>query len=239
MSSKYICAPDVNFDGTCYSLKSLQVIAKAYNRMHSETIRLNTSKNKLWLDIKSKILSCRNEDCWLKYIFVHKPTASELNNITFKPDNPIMELNTNSINSVMQQYERVYKDFLFLGAVPSNVHRTDIPKKFKQIGIVFNKDPHTKKGKHWVALFIDVKNKSIEYFDSLGQPPPTDINKFIDIVKSKFPELDYLVNNVVHQKGGIECGIYVLTFLTGRLEGKSFKSIVQYPIKIDRKKYFK
>ena len=116
-SSASQCAPDVKYEdnasegGTCYSIKSLKIIANSYNNYHDDKIKLNQTKNKLWKDIKSKITECDNELCWLKNI--HKLSNQDIENITF---NPLAELklSTTTINNKMKQYERIFKDFLFL-----------------------------------------------------------------------------------------------------------------------------
>ena len=40
--------------------------------------------------------------------------------------------------------------------------------------IVVNTDPHTERGEHWVAFYLDENAEHIEYFDSFGNPPHLD-----------------------------------------------------------------
>jgi Ulp1 family protease len=47
------------------------------------------------------------------------------------------------------------------------------------IGVIFNTDPHNKPGVHWVAVFIDNRNKIVDYFDSLGNTPNKNICSFL------------------------------------------------------------
>lgn len=231
------CAPDINFDGTCYSKKVLDHIAKSYNNMHDDKIKLSVNKKELWKQLDSKIKNCRYEDCWLKYLYIHQPKNKEIEDAIFKPEDPEDELITDLINRIMKQYERKYKNFGFMGTLPSDAHKSEvaalydmkIPKK-EVIGAVLNTKPHTHEGEHWVAILFH--DNVVEYFDSLGKEPSPQILKFI---KQQFPGKKVRINKKVYQKGGNECGVYVLEFITGRLDGKSFNR----KINIDRSKFMR
>ena len=72
------------------------------------------------------------------------------------------------INDVITQYHSIYKDFLFLGAVPvdfdelpilgiNNLNFDILKANGKtQIGLVINLDEHWKDGSHWVALYFNI-----------------------------------------------------------------------------------
>jgi hypothetical protein len=74
---------------------------------------------------------------------------------------------------LVQQHQKIHKDFLFLGAVPldfddlpvlgiSNLNFEDLEKQGKsKIGLVINLDEHWKDGSHWVGLFSDFKSNQI------------------------------------------------------------------------------
>ena len=124
--------------------------------------------------------------------------------LSFKPKqpkewqkNPNTWLTTDEINEVMKQYEKTYENFEFLGPSPIDYDthkaygecvweelcefnlRDNLKEGKTKVGIIFNTDPHNKSGTHWIALFIDIKNSFIAYFDSNGNKVPKEIIIFI------------------------------------------------------------
>ena len=45
--------------------------------------------------------------------------------------------------------------------------------------LVCNTDPHDQPGKHWIAMYVDGNSRG-EYFDSLGEPPPTLFKNYLN-----------------------------------------------------------
>jgi Ulp1 family protease len=91
--------------------------------------------------------------------------------------------------------------------------------------MVFNTDPHDKPGKHWISLFINIRNETITYFDSAAKPTPREINVFIDRVIEQGlrmkPAIRFRRSPAIttqHQIGNSECGIYSLFFIINMLE---------------------
>ena len=100
----------------------------------------------------------------------------------------------------MKQYEKAFKCFDFIGPTPidfdtrkmygecvwEELCHFELSEQIKnghnKIGVIFNLDPHYKGGSHWVSLFINVKKKSIFFFDSAGEPIPKQIEKFVNTV---------------------------------------------------------
>ncbi len=81
-----------------------------------------------------------------------------------------------------------------------------------QIGICFNLDKHTEGGSHWVSLFIDLKEKYLFYFDSIGDKMPNEIENLIEKIQ-KQDTYKVHINKLEHQKENSECGMYTLMFL--------------------------
>ena len=121
---------------------------------------------------------CDDQTCWLRQDFVKKINSEEIHKNTFRPIGPKGKyewLSTTNINDVVEQYMKLHKDFIFLGAVPidfdelpilglSDLNFKELQKGGKdKIGIVFNLDEHYKSGSHWVALYADL-NKNQVYF---------------------------------------------------------------------------
>ena len=120
------CAANVKYeDGSCISTDLLKKIATNFNN-NSNSIKINTSNDKKELvdDLENafnKKYGCDNQLCWLNQNFVKRMNNAELQKFTFKPMGPSKKfdwLSTTNINDVIEQYERKYKNFLFLGAVP-------------------------------------------------------------------------------------------------------------------------
>ena len=59
--------------------------------------------------------------------------------------------------------------------------RDNLPK-IKVVSYVVNLDEHSDIGTHWVALYVDVNNNDITYFDYFGvEHIPKEIKRFINI----------------------------------------------------------
>lgn len=193
------------------------------------------SDDKLYNELSNRLKElCKNEFCWIDLPFIQRISDKNLKHsilyFTFKPKGLLSKttwFNTTNINEIMEQYQDLYKDvFTFLGAQPSDYSKiTQINwkriKKIPYIGIIFNTDPHTEPGKHWVAVFIDNKTKHVNYFDSLGKLPNKNITSFL----KHFKKYHFSFNMKEHQKGGSNCGVYSCYFIIERLKGNSFENI--------------
>jgi hypothetical protein len=94
--------------------------------------------------------------------------------------------------------------------------------------VVFNTDPHTEDGAHWVSLFINVdganrKNNYVFFFDSTGDRPQKEIREFTETVMQQGRSLGitfkYYENRKQHQKRNTECGMYALFMIVNLIEG--------------------
>ena len=246
-----VCAPgssDHNF--TCFTHDSLKKIAKAYNKTHSGKIRISSGKKELWRDIQDKLNNeCGDETCWIGLGFVKNIKDINIKEYTFKPVIPrgrYQWLSTSDINAVLKQYQKLFKGkFKYLGALPidfAKINRTmknfnisrELKKGFETVGVVFNLDPHNKKGSHWVSLFIDARGNvvTIDFFDSYGDEPPKEIQNFIKRLQKQLSyKVKVRVNTIRHQRKKSECGMYSLLFIIDRLLGVSFDNFVSNVIR--------
>lgn len=269
------CAPGKNFnDGSCYTLESLKTIAHAYNNSLLKENYSNNKKNKFYkkeTDVSQENLIQINDDresildqlrarlkdfcdsdekCWTGLPFVRSLKDLEIEKFTFKPDAPKGQwawLSTVNINRVMEQYQRKYTDFKYLGTVPidfaelpvlgiSKLKFDDLEKQgFTKFGMVINTDEHYKSGQHWIATFIDTKDKKIYFFDSVGTPPEKRVTKFLakasKYIMKKYNmkylnDIDVLFNYKQHQFKNTECGVYSINFILRLLKGETFKQII-------------
>ena len=70
------------------------------------------------------------------------------------------------------------------------------------------------------------------YFDSVGSKPPKEIYDLVDKLQKqhhsiKGNTIDFIYNDIQHQRGNTECGIYCLHFLETMLKGKNFEDYIK------------
>lgn len=211
------CAPGKTYEnGSCFTQEALKKIAINYNKKNKNKIDINLSKPELVKELDDRLSNkCDEQTCWLR-LDIAKALDEDIVDNTFRPEGPEKKyewLSTTHINDVISQYQEVYDDFNFLGAVPldfDNLPVLGIKKlNFEElindgktkVGLVINQDEHWKSGSHWVGLFIDFNKNAIYYFDSVGSPPLKLTKKFITrVVKfmysRKYKE-ELSVNNVL------------------------------------------
>ena len=263
------CAPN-RYDkknNTCFSLDQLLELSSAFNRYYfknsvgvdqktnmgsTSPINIKPDKKYLLMELRDRFKTvCNgNDSCMLEQSFMKEIVGEmrdDLVNNTFRskgPNNGSTEwLSTLDIDNVMKQYQNVYSNFHFVGAIPADCHILKfcslnkinynqlISKGIRYIGIIFNLDTHEKPGSHWVATLIDINNGYIYYCDSTGHPPTSHIKSFIDIfiyeyekITNKKAQLKY--NTKKYQTDNSECGIYSCNFIIRMLAGETFDHIV-------------
>jgi len=205
------CAPGVKYDkGSCISKEILQDIARNFNKSSSNVnINIDNDKKEIVNDLTNEFenkFKCKDQLCWLNQHFVKRLNNTNLEKFTFTPIGPQQKLDwlsTTHINDVIEQYEKKYKNFLFLGAIPydfQELRQLEMGKelnfddvingkineeynkdeKINHLGMVINLDPHDKPGSHWVALYSNFDKNQIYFFDSFGNKPRRKIKKFIN-----------------------------------------------------------
>jgi len=270
----------------CFSGKQLQKIARGYNQHMAgprrERIRLSQPVENLWRDLRHKLSDiCSDESCWLDLQFVKEIGDEELLKWTYPPKGPTNQvagaakwkwLSTRNIDAAMEHFEKVYPHFIFFGPVPidfaeifTELNNLNLVRLYRQgtrqIGIVFNFDPHTELGSHWVSLMIDLNSRrrsqsqypnasKIAYFDSFGScPPPKPIQDFIANIQMKAKQglgltLQVLCNKTRHQFSSSECGVYSIYFLEKSLQGQPFTEtfadiVSDYEMNQNRARFFR
>jgi hypothetical protein len=269
--NKNICAPN-KYDSendTCFSLDQVIELIKAFNKhitkinlspttkvsYDATPIKISDNKSQMLTDLNNRFISiCSGKEmCLLKQDFmneiVDKNMYNDITTNTFRvkgPDGSTDWLSTIDIDGIMHQYEEVYSDFHFLGAVPSDCDAVDycvlhdinfddeLNKGINRLGIIFNHDTHKQSGSHWVSMFIDIPKATLYYVDSVGKDPVGRINKFIDTFKkyseNKGKKFVYKKNKFSYQTDDSECGIYSCNFLIRLLAGESFEHIIENPL---------
>ena len=232
---------------TCYSRAHLEKIKNKWNSQNSNNKINESEPNKLWDLLKEKFNhKCQDESCWadtmneqdIRDLFAPKsPGSWKLN--------PTEWLTSSDINNVMNQYKKAYKCFDFIGPSPIDFDtmetktecvwnelckfnlESQIKKGKFKIGFIFNTDPHTRSGSHWISLFINIKTSMIFYFDSAGKIVKPNIKAFADRVIDQGKKIATPIHFKFdqnypkrHQYGRTECGIYCLFFIIQMLLDK-------------------
>ena len=204
------CAPGIKFKvGSCINHNTLKNITNNFNSHNpKDKINLELKKEDMVKELNEKFnknYGCKDQLCWINQNFVKRMKNNELEKFTFRPFGPNKKLDwlsTTNINDVVEQYERKYKHFVFLGAVPYDFQELrelsvgemnfdelvngkmneDFNKneKTKEFGMVINLDPHDKPGSHWVSLYANFDKNQIYFFDSFAKKPRNKIKKFIN-----------------------------------------------------------
>lgn len=157
------------------------------------------------------------------------------------------------IEKVLKQYSEAYPEFHLHGPTAidfklkeGNICKVDDLCKFNlknhlnnketKLGFVFNTDPHNESGEHWISLYVDCKGVNLDvptiyFFDSTGDPPPKEVEELINIIieqgKKENINFTYLCNDIQHQTGNTECGIYTIHFIIYMVEEKDFYDYIK------------
>ena len=196
------CAPGKKYEnGSCFIMNEILVLCKAYNKhnVNDQIDTYNKSKKQLIMSLTNKLNNvCNDQICWLKQDFVKNLNDNVKNKLmtsVFRPEGPgsygnFKWLNTTNINEVMTQYETIYKDYKWFGALPADfndiymyIKNIDLSQllndNINQLGFVFNHDTSRQSGSHWVALYVNISKLNIYYFDSYGYKPKKEVVKLI------------------------------------------------------------
>lgn len=262
------CAPSKHYiDGSCFTLNKLIKIAHSYNHFYpGNKINIIESKKYLVNEIRKRATECDDQLCWLNLKWIQNLNDDDINKNTFRPKGPqgrFKWLSTTNINEIVEQYEHKYQDFKFLGATPydfadhpelgiSNLNLDHFCKKYNKFGMIINFDNYNQPGSHWVALYANIKNNKIYYFDSYGTRPKKRICDFVKKIalwcynhnidptnhindtdesfmtneKNKYEKLmDIQYSNIRHQYKDSECGVYSVNFILRLLHNESFDLI--------------
>lgn len=277
------CAPAKKYEnGSCITVDVLIKMVDAYNEHYQtnkipvfpEVAQQDPKRYKKYLikQLDMRLDSvCDDQRCWIEQPFIKKMDKllqEELTDYTFRPKGPREKpdkdgnfewLDTYDILDVMHQYEKVYPDYKFIGAVPldfqdlprlkiTSAHLDEFVRNGKtKIGVIYNLDKHNQPGSHWVAGFFDLNKGFIYYFDSYGIKPLKETNDFMNKIKQWMenrgiqPKIDY--NKIRHQYGGSECGVYSISTILRLLKGDTFDTICKQKtpdekISVCRKVYY-
>jgi len=88
--------------------------------------------------------------------------------------------------------------------------------------MVCNLDPSHRPGTHWVAIYVDTREKRAEYFDSMGREPCKTIKTYLDRWCKRWTYNCRQLQSVV----SLLCGHYCIYFCVLRSNGITMREIV-------------
>ena len=187
----------------------------------NEVLQSNNAKT---LDEAKRKTACDSEKC------VAERTDSQLA-IFFKqpgPSSTTKWLSNSNIDTVLASFAAHNPKFLHISfhminfaerphLKINNINWQDASRRYDSAAGAINTDTYERmKGKHWFAVYVSFKDKTIEYFDSAARDRP-EIDRWVETVKSQLPNYSVKKNTTQHQKGATECGMYTLYFIATRL----------------------
>ena len=228
---------------SCFTKGTILDLKTTYNKYNPHKIHSNDPQEVHQI-IQKRLPQCEKESCWVQHVEKDN-VKNKLLSLLFAPaqphewkNNPSAWLSNYDILGVLNQYEKTFAHFFFIGpssidydfkkpeddmrCVCPNLCNFNLQDQYtrgkRQIGIVFNLDKHDQGGSHWVSLFIDLDAGFVFYFDSTAAPIPPQIKTFVKTVlnqsKTMKLKLKYYENKrMEHQLQNNECGMYSLFFI--------------------------
>lgn len=211
-----------------------------------DLIKSSSELNKL-----KKSTGCPDEQC-----VVEKKFGKHMVKKYFKPDGPITSewLSNFDIDDVLDWFQEKYENFIHIPMQTIDFLDYENPlrnlnmceHKGKCVGVVINTDTRFGPGKHWFALFLDMRVTpfQIEYFNSTGGTPPEQIREFCLIQKQKCEDVNkecdiIIASTIRHQLGDSECGAYSIYYINSRLTGYGPEAFGKKPIRDDMMREFR
>jgi hypothetical protein len=222
-----------------FNEQQIEGLRKVYNEEHRKDSPIPSGQaESVWKEMQSRMRKQCDRgtaECIIGSM-ISRPTA---------PDSwrthPEEWLSSDDIDAVEKQYARIFKNYYYVGTVPIDFGKksktgeclvdslcyldiTSLYKKgFTQIGIVFNTDKSTGPGKHWIALFCDIRPElefpRITYWDSYANKPEKEIQVLMQRWKEEWDSTNIhsqpmkkTYNKTKHQRQDSECGMYSLYF---------------------------
>jgi hypothetical protein len=216
------------------------------------------------VEAKSK-LKCNTTRCVLNHLGDAGRKDKEIY-LKVEGPTDVSLLNNFNIDNTLKQWTFKYKDFFpydfnmrdyekqgktlhtieMLDLYTGNLKNSDIRSRiiengesarpFRMAACVINTDWYSGRGKHWMALFVDMRNShgpwTVEFFNSSGNAPQTEYADWLEktkieleqiIEKNNLPVSGVVIKHIciTHQRSRTECGVYSLFYIYCRLNGMS------------------
>lgn len=219
--------------------------------MDSSTVLSKMKSREMMNMLKEKMnqkATCQDDVCWIDSLILKPSDKTKYKKLLYRPkkptdwnSNPKTWLNSLDIQNVLNQYEKTHPEFRFIGPSPMDFDtryndkncvcnrlcnlslQDEYEKGIRKIGIVFNEDKSNQDGSHWVAFFVDLEDRFLFYYDSVGNEMLSGIKRFKKKVLKQGNELfspkkmKFYQNHFSHQKQNTECGMYSIYFIISML----------------------
>lgn len=222
-----------------FDAKEVENVRKVYNQEHPRESQISPGDPvTVWSEVKKRLHdACKSghAECILANL-IQKPKAPGSWKV-----NPEEWITTDEIDHIEHQFERVFKDYKYIGSFPIDFDKhtktgeclvsalcsMDIKslyaKGYRQIGIIFNTDVSTGPGQHWIATFCDISDElehpRMTYFDSYAHKPERQIQVLMRRWKKQWDAtgihkkpMKLTYNGTRHQYKDSECGVYSIYF---------------------------
>jgi hypothetical protein len=216
----------------------VEALRKAYNKEHPREKPIPKSSH-VWQDITKRLKDVCDEgtQACVVHALVKKPSAP-----SSWTNNGAEWLSSDDIDKSQEYYAEIVPNYYYVGSVPidfdlhkdtgkcivSSLCSLRIDELYKsgyrKVGIVFNTDPHDGPGEHWIAAFVDFRDRirtpHMTYFDSYAEEPEPEIQKLmqrwkkqVDDMKIFKKPMELRYNSLRHQFKDAQCGMYCIYFL--------------------------
>lgn len=154
-------------------------------------------------------------------------------------------LSDGEINEVLNRYEEVYPTYANFGVElvdfwhykkdALNYRKlSDLGNKIRYFSLVLNLYGYMKDAQiehHWVTIFVDIKKKTIDFFDSSKYPSFSALEHLFFLLQLQLSlqyggEFTVNVVNFPVQTGNGDCGIFAIDFVISRLRGETMDNYV-------------
>lgn len=241
------CAFNINAkDNVCSDQSTLKKMEEFINQLGNDN-KSNLQPEEI-IENAKKITNCESELCVLKNKqfeeFTGSATTEHVINTRFKPEGPSHTtewLNNDNIDFVINQWNRVYPNFLHIpfqmidfDEQQTRLYTLNLADEYKKgirkMGCVINTDKSSGKGIHWFCVFADLAGNehwTLEYFDSAGDYPKRSVHAWLNKQRSMLAEsypdkrievIDVTKSNQL-QRSTTECGVFSLWYILSRLNG--------------------
>ena len=254
LSHNMRCAANLEYiEGSCLSTDELKALAVTYNnaiknnKIKGNEIKLVNSKEFMIEELNSRFKKCKGEQlCWLKQDFLENTKDFDPDDF-FRPygtDNSRDWLSDANIDQAMDQMEKKFSDYLFLGGVPIDFYEINYQNIAK---INFNKimkdgeDDKNKKMFEYNLKKFYYKNilliQEINKFNKKENKTPFyDFFNFLNDIKSNNNELRNLIENFDNQFNDKNYDPGFVNFVRSEFKNLS-KDFTDAIIDIKNKKY--
>jgi hypothetical protein len=193
------------------------------------------------LETRFKIEGPRNSTAWLSNYDIDKT----LQDWAFKFEDffpcPFAMIDFDKTNDPLHTYNMAE---IHRGKYTKDTVMGKVKLPCRTFGCAINTDVNAGKGKHWMSIFVDMRNNdkwTIEFFNSTGSPPQRSIVNWMrrtqecleSYIKEKGLQTkveSVIVSSLEHQESNTECGLYTLFYIRARIENVPYSRFLEQEI---------